>query len=374
MLLWSVVPPPLYALWLVGVGASEWGLWPGALGLSGAVLGLRALRRFGSEGRRGRRECQAAVILGLLSALVSLLPLLQTLPVARANGVALSLRHYLFGDDATGATPVRRETVTYSIVGKQSLALDVYRTQGNDPAAPAIIVVHGGSWRGGDKSDFAHWDRWLAARGYVVFDIQYRLRPQPNWREATGDVKAAVGWVRRNATRYRADPTRLALLGRSAGGHLALLAAYTTGVPALPPSDGTADTSVRAVISFYGPTDLAWGYNNPAVPDVIDGPGTLHRFLGGTPLSSPNVYRIASPIHHVGPATPPTLLFHGERDLLVGPQHTSRLSARLTAAGVPHRTVFFPYALHGFDFHQGGWGSQVAQPVLLRFLREHLGH
>jgi acetyl esterase/lipase len=237
---------------------------------------------------------------------------------------------------------------------------------------PAVIVVHGGSWSGGDKTDFPQWDQWLAQQGFAVFDIQYRLGPQPNWQTATADVKCAIGWVKRNAAQYGVDAERIAILGRSAGGHLALLAAYTADEPSLPPSCEASDTSVRAVISLYGPADLVWGYNNPANPDVIDGPGTLRRFLGGTPETAAEAFQIASPITHVQPNTPPTLLFHGSRDQLVGQRHAELLSDQLTQANVPHHTVFIPYGQHGFDYNFYGWGSQIMQPVLLDFLQTYV--
>ena len=106
--------------------------------------------------------------------------------------------------------------------------LDAYLPAEDDAARPAIIVIHGGSWSSGDKSDFPRWNGWLVEHGFAIFDIQYRLAPQPNWQTATSDVKCAIGWVKRNADHYGVDPDRIALLGRSAGGHLALLAAYTS--------------------------------------------------------------------------------------------------------------------------------------------------
>lgn len=336
------------------------------LGLGGVVLGMQAYR----AGTRSQGVTGA--VLGSFAAAAALVPLFQCLPVARQNGVTLSATRFFFGEgEQRAATP---KTITFATVGGQRLQLDFYPALlPQTTPGPAIIVVHGGSWNAGKKSDFVHWDRWLAAQGYTIFDIQYRIAPQPNWREATSDVKTAISWVKRHAAVFRVDPNRIALMGRSAGGHLALLTAYTPGDRALLPGDNSdTETSVRAVVSLYGPTDLIWGYEHPARPDVLDGPGTLRRFLGGTPDSLPEAYAEASPITHVGPNTPPTLLFHGERDLLVGPQHAWHLSERLRAAHVPFQSVYIPYALHGFDFNISGWGSQIEQPVLLAFLRKYL--
>lgn len=363
--LWIVTPAPLYRLWQVAVGASEWSLWFGALGLIGAGLSIAALS-LGS-----RWPAWIAIGFGVLAIAFSLVPPLQSRQVARANQVPLSLSRYVFG--ARELPVVTPQTETFATVDGQKLKLDVYQpqTQADEPR-PAIVVVHGGSWSGGDKSDFPRWDWWLTQQGFVVFDVQYRLMPQPNWQTATGDVKCAIGWVKRHAAQYNVDPQRIVLLGRSAGGHLALLAAYTPQEAALPPSCDASDTSVQAVISFYGPADLVWGYNNPADPDVIDGPGTLRRFLGGDPQTAADSFTIASPINHVRANTPPTLLFHGGRDQLVGQHHAELLVERLQAANVPHQAVFIPYAQHGFDYHFSGWGSQIAQPVILRFLQMYV--
>ena len=217
------------------------------------------------------------------------------------------------------------------------------------------------------------------ARGHVVFDVDYRLTPQPNWALATGDVLCAVGVIRQRAAEWGVDPERLALLGRSAGGHLALLAAYgahtarTATSPIVPVSCAVPDTSVRAVVSLYGPTDLAWGYEHSANQKVINGRRVLDRFLGGTPQSAPEVYARASPITHVRADLPATLLLHGGRDQYAGVQHSERLGARLEAAGVPHELVLLPHAQHGFDYVFGGWGGQVAQGVIGRFLEAELG-
>jgi acetyl esterase/lipase len=363
--LWIVVPAPLYQLWLVAVGASEWSLWFGALGLTGAALGLIAIS-LGS-----RWPAWIALGWGLLAVALALVPPLESWPVARAIEAPLSLRRYLLGlPDLPDGRP---QTTSFATVGGQTLSLDVYQpATAADQPRPALIVVHGGSWSGGDKSDFPQWDWWFTQQNLVVFDVQYRLMPQPNWQTATGDVKCAIGWVKRNAAQYNVDPQRIALLGRSAGGHLGLLAAYTPDEAALPPSCDAPDTSVQAVISLYGPADLVWGYNNPANPDVIDGPGTLRRFLGGDPQTAAEAFAIAAPINHVGAQTPPTLLLHGGRDQLVGQRHAELLAERLQAANVPHQTVFIPYAQHGFDYHFSGWGSQIAQPVIARFLQTYL--
>ena len=367
--LWIVVPAPLSRLWLVAVGAGEWSLWFGALGFVGVGLSLLALAA------GARVPAWVALAAGVLAVAFAMYPPLSAWQVARANGVELSFREYLFGAIKKNDEQIVPQTITFAEVGGQTLRLDLYQPPGmSQTPRPAVVVVHGGSWNAGVRSDFPQWDKWLANEGFVVFDVEYRLAPQPNWQTATGDVKCAVAWVRAHAADYGIDPRRVALLGRSAGAPLALLAAYTANGAELPAScdTTTVDEPVQAVVSLYGTTDLLWGYAHPANQRVLDGPATLRRFLGGSPDEVPDAFRLASPVTHVNAHTAPTLLFHGGRDQLIRDDNMELLTQRLATAGVPHRALLIPYAQHGFDYNFHGWGSQLARPLLLDFLRTHL--
>jgi acetyl esterase/lipase len=367
---WIVMPAPSYRLFQAAVGASEWSLWFGVLALAGAVFGLLALAA-GS-----RRVAWLAVSLGVTAFALAMIPPLEAWRVARENRIELSLREYFFGAREDPSVRVERTSETFAIVEGQTLKLDVYRSHpgAETPELPALVVVHGGSWNAGKRGDYPQWNEWLAREGYVVFDIDYRIAPQPNWRTATGDVKCAVSWVKANASRYGVDARRIALLGRSAGGHLALLAAYSTGETALSPSCAAApDSSVRAVVSLYAPTDLQWGYEHPANRRVLDGPGKIRDFTGGTPASDPATFKLASPTSHVNAQTPPTLLIHGGRDQLVRDEHMALLAERLRPQHIPHRTLLIPYAQHAFDYNFHGWGSQIARPSISNFLRTQVG-
>lgn len=369
--MWIVVPALSFDLFQVAVGASEWSLWFGAGGLLGAGLSLLA-RAAGS--RSG--AWVAALSFGVASVVLSLIPPLDAWRVARANDVELSLGQYLFGTGDETAARVLRTTETFADVEGQTLKLDVYLRAAQETAEAgrraAVVVVHGGSWSAGERSDYPLWNEWLARQGYAVFDIDYRLAPQPNWQTATGDVKCAVGWIKANAERFAVDPSRVVLLGRSAGGHLALLVAYSTNEPALAPSCAAPDASVRAVVSLYAPTDLKWGFEHPANRRVLDGQEKIRNFTGGTPADAPDAIRLASATTHVNAQTPPTLLVHGGRDQLVRDRHMTLLAERLSEQRIPHRTLLIPYAQHAFDYNFDGWGSQITRQVLLKFLREHL--
>jgi acetyl esterase/lipase len=217
-----------------------------------------------------------------------------------------------------------------------------------------------------------------------VFDVEYRIAPQPNWQTALGDVKCAIGWVKQHASTndWNVDAKRVTLLGRSAGAHLALMAAYTAAADDLPascPSSGAAggsvvDSTVEAVISLYGQTDLTSAYAHPANLRAADSPEKLRAFLGDAPEREPERYRAMSPTERVTAAAPRTLLVQGGRDQFVAPEQMERLVARLAALGVPHERLFIPYAQHAFDYVPGSFSGQILEATLRRFLDGGAAH
>ena len=377
-----ILPAPTYYLWMAAVGVSEWSVWLLLAGLIIMVCGGRALLR----GRRGV-SAWAGVMLSIVTVVCASVPVVDGHRTAAHRGVSLSWRRYFTGAgraDVLGRVNVQRDVEFASHDGKP-LRLDVYRPYDSAqrephadptsrPLSPAIIVIHGGSWSGGDKSDFETYDRWLATGGRVVFDVEYRLANSgQRFPAQIMDIKCAIAWVKSHAAQYHVDSERLALLGRSAGGQLALLAAYTANDPTLRPGSCDArDTSVRAAISFYGPTDLAWDYAHPGRPDVIDTRHVLENYLGGSPASAPQAYVAASPVESVSAQSPPTLFLHGGHDQIVRAENVERIMPKLAAAGVAATYVYLPWANHGFDYNFDGWNSQVAQAEISKFLDSHL--
>jgi acetyl esterase/lipase len=281
------------------------------------------------------------------------------------------MRRYLQAQVDSEGPGRPNQTINHATVNGTPLALDVYlpRVRPTKPGRP-LLVIHGGFWSAGQKGEAPIQSRRLADLGYTVFDVQYRLTPQPNWKAAIGDVKCAIGWVKAHADtpEWNVDPSKLALLGRSAGGHLALMAAYAPSDPELPATCDGTDTGVEAVISLYAPTDLSWGYKYPASKWVVDGREKIRGFVGGPPDQAGNRYRDLSPLERVTVSAPRTLLAHGGRDQFVPHGHMGLLAARLRAMGVPCETLFIPYAQHAFDFVVGGFSDQILEAELQRFL------
>jgi acetyl esterase/lipase len=362
----TALPAPTPHLQQVSFAATEWGYFL-------AVLALLALCPTPGANRLGK--IGGLLSIGALGLFV--LPVVQAqrlndeLPTAFQDRFGNGLRErsheaeyprtqpLAFGDLLKGppVPPVRFEERVFASPEGHSLSLDVYRPAYEHKPLPGVIVVHGGMWQEGDNGDFLTLNAYLANRDFVIASINYRLAPRWKFPAARDDVFAAIAHLKVHGQEFGLDPTRLAILGRGAGGQLALLAAYTAGEPA-----------IKGVISLYGPTDLRFGYDNPAAARLVDSRGLLETYLGGPPAKTPEAYVAASPINFVSPATPPTLLIHGMRDGVVSPEESVRLEQKLQESGVKHLFVRLKWATHECDRSFGGPCGQIATYAVERFL------
>ncbi|MBP2477383.1 acetyl esterase/lipase [Crossiella equi] len=342
---------------VMGYAAGYWLVLPAALGLLMVVVAVR---------RGWVRSAWFAGLPAVALLVAAVLPMAAITAVAKDRGMSLD-----YGTPfASGAVPAPQRTETYASVDGGELKLDVWgATEGAN--RPAVLFVHGGGWIAGSRGMAPRWMQLLVDRGYAVFDIDYRLEGPQRWQKQTGDVKCAIGWVRANAAKLGVDPARIGLLGASAGANLSMLSAYTQGEARLPAScaEGAGDTSVRTVVSLYGVTDLVAGY--PTLNSSAE--YMAEKFTDGTPATHPEIYRLGSPITHVRPGLPPTLLVHGEHDRLIPASQSTTMAAKLAEAGVQHDVLMLPWTDHGFDvLAWGGWGSQIANPVVVDFFDKHL--
>jgi acetyl esterase/lipase len=259
------------------------------------------------------------------------------------------------------AAPTRLANVVYTDPGNAPQVLDVYRPAGTPPPGgwPVVLAIHGGGWRKFNKEEYAaQVAPALLANGFAVVTPDYTLStPQaPSWPAPFVQLQQAVRWVHANAIGLGLDPTRVAAMGESAGGHLALM----LGTDPADPS-----TRVQAVVDFFGPADLAsLQAQSPGARLAID------QMLG-LEANNPAVLADASPLHHVSPDDPPTLILQGTADTLVPPVQSETLASALTAAGVPNNLILVPGAGHGFGFNPGHGRSLL--PAVLSFLDRTLG-
>lgn len=291
--------------------------------------------------------------------------------VALLAGVAVAIpgertRLYVSAHPAESPPPeaLAGVTVASDVELSPTVSADLYHPAGaSDAKRPLVVVVHGGSWRAGDKGEVPHVSRALAAAGARVADLRYRLAPDHPHPAALADVKCAIGRLRARAD---VDDDRVFLLGRSAGGHLALLAALTAGLPELPPACPVVDRPVAGVAGLYPTTDLVFGDAAPPSPDPIDNRGALRDFLGFSPGEDAVRAAAASPVKYADRAAGlRVLLIHGEADRLVPAAHSERLAAALRSAGHPPELHLVPGADHAFDHHPGGPADAFATGRIL---------
>jgi acetyl esterase/lipase len=229
--------------------------------------------------------------------------------------------------------------------------------------------VHGGAWRAGDRKDMPL--TALTTKGYCVASIDYRLTTKAPFPANIHDIKAAIRFLRAHAEEYAIDPNRIALAGSSAGGHLALLAALTTGNEALEGTVGKNDkisSQVQAVVSFYGASDLTTILSQSTPHGLSVRVPALELLYGGPAETKPELARLASPVFHLDLKDPPILLFHGDQDNQMPHAQSVGLHAACQAAGIACEFHSVPGGEHG---GAAFFGSEMLQEVD-RFLTNRL--
>lgn len=201
--------------------------------------------------------------------------------------------------------------IVYSKAGGKELLLDAYVPTGKGPF-PAILVIHGGAWRSGNKAQLMRYAQMLAARGYSAFAINYRLAPDHQYPAQIEDCRAAVKWIRDHASKYKVDPDRVGAIGYSAGGHLASLLAVE--------GDIHPECRIQAAVAGGAPVDFRnLATTSKAVRDLI----------GGTKEEKAKEYADASPATHVNKGDAPIFFYHGTADELVGVENVEKMVGAL---------------------------------------------
>jgi acetyl esterase/lipase len=361
----AICSAPTTLLWFVAIVVGEWGHLAVIPALLVAVL-------FARVDRLGLITALLAVFAAALfaSPAIRALRIGRTLPerctsafgaIANLHGRASPLNLLdLFRGVETDDVGVTEHV--YATEGSKQLKLDLYQLTRSGSPRPLLIVIHGGSWNGGNKEQLPAINRYLAREGYAVASLDYRHAPKFPFPAAVDDVFRALDYLKANAASLRLDLIRIVLIGRSAGGQIALSAAYSGREP-----------NIRGVIAFYSPSDLVFGYREPSRRGVLDSRKVLEDYLGGSPAEKPGVYAAASPVNFVSAATPPTLLIHGELDPIVWPRQSEQLSERLQAATRQQLYLALPWATHGCDANINGPSGQLSLYAIDRFLAATVG-
>ena len=333
----------------IGIAGSEAGIpMAGAQLVAGAAAaGLGAYRsRLGIAG--------LALTAGTAAGLLGLHRVATDTSVAELNG---ALSDVVGFDRSPIEVPGRRRTPMRSYLAERDLTygtdspaqvLDIWRRPDLplDAGAGVLVMVHGGSWVGGDKRmGSPGLLATLAERGWVCVSVNYRLAPKNRWPSPIVDVKKAIAWTRANIAEHGGDPSFIAIAGGSAGGHLAALAALTGNDPGFQPGFTDADTSIQAAALLYGVYDLT-ARNDDGSTRLRD---YMRKILFDADFADdPATWRAASPVYRLHADAPPLFVVHGDRDEIVSVGQARQFieAARPLA---PFGYAELPYAHHAFD-------------------------
>jgi len=248
------------------------------------------------------------------------------LGIGGAAALGYPMRGWAAPLDVPNAAAVKVEKdVVIGKGGNTDLHVDIYRPPAGTEKRIALIHLHGGGFARGSKDTLGPQVTPVTARGYVSVAAQYRLSGEAKWPAQNEDVNTTIRWTRNNAGMLGIDPKRIAVVGYSAGGHLALFAA------------GAADTQLAACVAFY-----------PVAEITKEAPWTPALMPAG---SDEGAMRAASPTTYIKSGFPPTVVYHGLADVTVSPNSSLHLLQLLRGAGVSSELHTFAGVPHVFDSH-----------------------
>jgi len=368
--IWTLVPAPTIATLVAGVAVPELAPWFVLVTLVAGALVQRLARGWA----RVTATFACAVAFGCALVPLLLLPatleaadreLTQTLgvdyqdaaPDAQRAGMQrapFGLAAAFFGLPAPRGIRIDRN-LPYAASDGKMLALDLYRPAHAGPH-PTIVLVYGGAWIFGQRSDLADLAARLAAAGFTTVVVDYRKAPRYRFPTQLDDVRAGIRALAVHARAWDVDPSKVGICGFSAGGELALLAAYAP-----------EPIHIAAAAGVYAATDLVRGYDFPPTPDPVDVRRILTTYLAGPPLTRMPSYVAASPLHAVRPQLPPTLLIGGARDELVRISFQHEMRDALRVHGNTVASLEVPWSNHAFDTIPNSLGGQFVRYYVERF-------
>lgn len=243
--------------------------------------------------------------------------------------------------DTTSNAAVKLDELNVAYGTEALQNMDIYLPANRtDAATKVVVLIHGGAWSAGDKNDYNNEIPFFQAglANYAFININYRLAAPPStnlWPTQQTDVNAALDFIVSKASHYHYNANKIIVMGASAGAHLAMLKAYRYN----------SDNRIKAVVDFYGPTNMTDLYNfQTGVQKQL-----FELFMSGTPSTNATAYSNASPVNFVTATAPPTIIFHGTADAVVPYAQSVQLKTALTNAGVVYQYNEYAGEAHGFS-------------------------
>lgn len=266
-----------------------------------------------------------------------------------------------------------QSNIPYASDTLKNHTLDLYIPKHIGNSLPLVVWIHGGGWIGGDKfGDMENMKSTLKAildNGFAVASIAYRFSTTDIFPAQIQDCNQAVNYLYNNSLKYNLDKNKIAVIGFSAGGHLASLIATSNNntVNAFYYKNQKPHFKIRGVIDFYGPSDFIARIGSMPL-DEGEHKTTSTGLLGAQPLARPDLAKFASPTTYIDKADPPFLIFHGDKDTTVPITLSKLLDSYLKLANVQSEFVIVEGGQHGGELFR----SEDIKNKVLAFLNTHL--
>ena len=246
-----------------------------------------------------------------------------------------------------------KDDIVIGSAGSRDLLADLFLPPEGESNDRAILLVHGGGWREGEKEQLRGYGILLAREGFVCLCTSYRLSQEAIWPAQIQDVKCAIRYLKANATALHFDPKRIGVSGNSAGGHLALMAGLKSFDKVFEGEGGNnlESSEVKAICAIYPPAQIRKYDNTDPIFDA-------YKALMGKDAQKDD-YDLASPLLQIEADFPPTALIHGSSDTVVALSDSTDLYSKLSELNIPAELHIYSEEEHAFD-SQSGYGRSVA--------------
>ena len=354
-------PAPANVLWLAAVAVTNFPY---------VLIALAGLSFF--IGTRATKYHWPIMLISLAAFIIYTLPIVaayqqkKDLPVAMKNSFPVKDENSLpvvfsFSKMFSANPNVPYKTFIYKKINGKELKVDFYPSS-SKTKSPLVIVIHGGSWQGGDNKQLPELNSYLAEKGFNVAAINYRLAPAYKAPSPVEDTRDAIKYFLSRSAELNIDSNNIVLLGRSAGAQIALNAAYDFKLP-----------NIKGVVSYYGPADMVWGGQIKVSKLVLNTDLIYDNYFGGNYKQVPHKFVESSALESAHKFSPPTLLIHGNIDPLVFYLHAVHLQKKLNELNVPNYFLELPFATHGCDYSLKGPTGQVCTYAVERFIKSVTG-
>ncbi|MBC1500729.1 alpha/beta hydrolase fold domain-containing protein [Listeria weihenstephanensis] len=334
------------------------------------VLGILAICMF----RMGlKRIGMVSVIFTTVFIIGFSIPIVQMVQVANQYNAKISWTENLFSMPDMGG-PDLTKSVKYATADDTDLYMDIsIPKNGKTNNLTPIVLIHGGGFVAGTRNQSPSWTQFYLDRGYVVFDVDYRLAKEdyPTWDRAAPDVATAITWIGNHADKYNMDMDKLLVAGGSAGGSLALQVGYGLNDGTLKPYISGEVYKPKAVVAVYPAQNMTNIWYEGTNFFGMNGEEFLGSYIGGSPTEKPEAYAAIDVGKHITDTTPPTLIMVGKNDHLLPYSGQVAFEKLLNKNNVPNEFVAIPFNDHFFDLSGGSIGSQISYQAATDFLDKY---